>query len=117
MGLIPNSILWGSEDVNTTALRPSAPDDGHAFYDTTLGMAIWWDDSNSVWVDAQGRDITDGTLSIANDGTPVDGTSGTGAGVVGPGCLCIDTSNTILYINTGTRASPLWLWVGTVYSY
>lgn len=117
MGLIPNSILWGSEDVGTTAQRPASPSDGDLYYDTTLAMPIWWDDTASVWVDSMGRDITDGVLSISNEGTPVDGVAGTGAGVVGPGCLCIDTSNTVLYINTGTRLSPLWLWVGTVYSY
>lgn len=49
---------------------------------------------------------------FTNAGTPTDGTSGTGAGVTGPGSICIDTTNTLHYINTGTLASPTWTKTG-----
>ena len=44
-------------------------------------------------------------------GAPVDGT--TMATVALKGALLIDTTNAILYINTGTQASPTWTKVGT----
>lgn len=46
-----------------------------------------------------------------NAGAPTNGV--TGAGVAGPGSLCIDTTNKKLYINTGTLASPAWTVTGT----
>ena len=52
-------------------------------------------------------------LPVVNAGAPTDGTSGTGAGFAGPGCLLIDTTNKFLYINTNTKASPTWTKVGT----
>ena len=48
-----------------------------------------------------------------NAGVPDDGTSGTGAGIAGPGSLCSDITNSKLYINTNTKASPTWVVVGT----
>lgn len=48
-----------------------------------------------------------GLLPIA--GTPTNGTSGFGAGKAGVGCLAIDVTNAVLYINTGTKASPVWV--------
>jgi hypothetical protein len=45
---------------------------------------------------------------VSYAGAPVDGTSGTGAGLVSPGSLLIDTTNTNLYMNTNTKASPTW---------
>lgn len=46
-------------------------------------------------------------------GTPTDGVNGFGAGKLGPGCLVIDISNQILYINTNTLLSPTWTGVGS----
>lgn len=43
-----------------------------------------------------------------NAGTPINGTSGTYAGVAEPGDLLIDTTNMRLFINTNTQASPKW---------
>lgn len=43
-----------------------------------------------------------------NAGTPTDGTSGTYAGSADPGDILIDTTNTKLYVNTNTAASPTW---------
>lgn len=46
------------------------------------------------------------TFKVA--GAPVNGTSGTFAGVAAKGTLLSDTTNALLYINTGTLASPTW---------
>lgn len=46
--------------------------------------------------------------SWRNAGAPTDGTSGTLAGVAAPGDLLIDTTNTKLYQNINTKASPTW---------
>lgn len=45
---------------------------------------------------------------FTNTGAPTSGTSGTGAGKLGKGCLLIDITNGIIYINIGTKASPSW---------
>lgn len=47
------------------------------------------------------------------NGTPTDGTAGTGAGWAGIGSLTADTAGGKLYINTGTKASPTWTVVGS----
>ena len=52
---------------------------------------------------------TGGTLSIA---TTTAGVDATGRGLA-KGALLIDTSNGILYINTGTAVAPTWTKVGT----
>ena len=41
-------------------------------------------------------------------GVPVDGTSGTQAGVAEKGAIVIDTTNGKLYVNGNTKASPTW---------
>jgi hypothetical protein len=48
-------------------------------------------------------------------GAPVNGTSGTLAGIAGPGALAVQTDGAPprLFINTGTKASPTWIVVGT----
>lgn len=46
-------------------------------------------------------------------GAPVDGTSGTEAGVAGKGSLVVDSTGGKLYINTNTKASPTWTVVGS----
>ena len=43
-----------------------------------------------------------------NAGVPTNGTSGTYAAVVDIGDLLIDTTNGLLFQNTGTQASPIW---------
>jgi hypothetical protein len=49
-------------------------------------------------------------LPAVNPGAP---TGTTLAGHAGKGCLLIDTTNGVLYINTGTKATPTWTKVGT----
>lgn len=54
-----------------------------------------------------------GVFILVNAGAPVNGVSGSGAGIAGPGCLLVDTTNKFLYINTNTLLSPTWTKVGT----
>lgn len=46
---------------------------------------------------------------LTNAGAPTSGTSGTFAGKAGPACLLLDTTNTNLYMNVNTKASPTWV--------
>ena len=55
----------------------------------------------------------DNVLVFRFTGAPVDGASGTRAGSAGLGSLLIRTDTGVLYINTGTLASPTWTIVGT----
>lgn len=48
------------------------------------------------------------TAVLTNAGVPVNGTSGTGAGVAIPGQLLVDTTNAVLYMNGNTLVSPTW---------
>ncbi len=57
-----------------------------------------------------GGTISPGTLGpFSHDGTP---DSTTLAGVAAKGALLIDTSNGLLYQNTGTQETPTWTLVG-----
>jgi hypothetical protein len=47
-----------------------------------------------------------------NAGAPTDGAAGTFYNRANPGDLLTDTTNSILYINTNTKASPTWTKVG-----
>ena len=49
--------------------------------------------------------------TYTNAGAPTNGTSGTLAGLAEIGSLLIDTTNKVLYQNTGTLLSPTWLQV------
>lgn len=68
----------------------------------------------------RGSAYTGGGLLLKNSvrlfvlaGVPVNGTSGTEAGVAGKGSLVVDSTNGKLYINTNTKTSPTWTVVGT----
>jgi hypothetical protein len=52
--------------------------------------------------------INNGTPIVTNAGAPTNGTSGTYAGQAGKGSVLLDYSNGVLYINSGTLASPIW---------
>lgn len=62
------------------------------------------------------RDIWANLRQIANNdiwqmcdsGAPTDGTSGTGANFAGRGSTYVDTATGNKYLNTGTKASPVW---------
>lgn len=61
----------------------------------------------------RGIQLDNDVCIITNAGTPTDGAAGTGAGRCGPGSLCIDFTNSVLYTNVNTKASPLWVAVST----
>jgi len=54
---------------------------------------------------------------IPIDDTPVDYTDGitlgTGEGTAGPGSIAIDYTNSLVYVNTGTKAQPTWTEIGS----
>lgn len=55
------------------------------------------------------KDLLNNDVAIlSNAGVPTDGTSGSFAGYAGPGALVLDYTNGSLYINIGTKASPIW---------
>lgn len=41
--------------VGTTLERPEDPEIGQMYFDTDLGIPIWW--SGSIWVNASGNDV------------------------------------------------------------
>ena len=51
--------------------------------------------------------LRNGTLLFDSTTVPTNGTSGTGAGRANPGSRCFVT-NGDEYVNTGTKASPVW---------
>jgi hypothetical protein len=63
---------------------------------------------------ARGLGRQNDTPLFENPGVPVNGTSGTLAGIAGPGALMIDTTNAKLYQNTNTKVSPTWALVMVV---
>ena len=55
------------------------------------------------------RQIADRDIwQMADPGAPTDGTSGTGAGFAGIGSTYVNQTTGDKYINTGTKASPVW---------
>lgn len=59
--------------------------------------------------DFQYLNLGDDTIMFAGNAAPTDGTSGTGAGVAGPGSIYIRNLTTPkMYINNNTKASPTW---------
>jgi len=60
-------------------------------------------------IQAMERDLVDkGVWRLADSGAPTDGTSGTGVGFAGKGSTYTDTATGLIYVNTGTAASPVW---------
>jgi hypothetical protein len=57
---------------------------------------------------------SDVVVGYSGSGAPTDGTSGTLAGIAGPGSLYHRTSNGAVYANTNTKASPTWTQLGSV---
>jgi hypothetical protein len=55
--------------------------------------------------------LTEDAVMFTNAGAPVSGT--TLDNVAGTGSICIDTTNGVLYINTGTITDSTWVKVGT----
>lgn len=64
----------------------------------------------------EGGNVIEGSQlarTYTNPGVPVDGVSGTLAGIAEKGALLTDSTNAKLHINTGTKAAPTWTVVGT----
>jgi len=56
--------------------------------------------------------LKNGTTLLDGTSAPVDGTSGSGVGQAGPGSIYVNTATSIVYVNTGTKASPTWTPMG-----
>ena len=65
-----------------------------------------------VWAAINDRAVNNGIFDLVGAGAPVNGT--TGAGIGGPGSTYFDTTNKVLYVNTGTLASPTWNSFGAI---
>lgn len=61
----------------------------------------------NIWGQLKDK-VNQGVWDFVDSGVPVDGTSGTGVGLGGPGTVYTDASTGTRYINIGTAASPLW---------
>jgi hypothetical protein len=61
----------------------------------------------SVWGMLTGL-VKRSVIIIPVAGVPSDGTTGTGVGKAGKGSLAINYTSGLLYINSGTIASPTW---------
>lgn len=61
-----------------------------------------------------GVNIGNGAYLFTGTAAPTDGTSGTGAGWAAPGSVYIrcSTTNSKIFVNTNTTASPTWTVVG-----
>lgn len=61
----------------------------------------------NIWMNI--RQLKDKSIwDIADAGAPTNGTSGTGVGYSGPGSEYTNITTGAKYINTGTKASPVW---------
>lgn len=74
------------------------------FY-TNVG-SYWYEQTTSLKAHKEMWDLV-------GSGAPTDGTSGTGAGIAGPGSTYNDYTNQVIYTNTNTKASPTWTVVGS----
>lgn len=61
---------------------------------------------------AGGFQFLGGARYFGGTGAPVDGTSGTGAGLAAVGSMYLRSTTGISYVNIGTKASPVWLTSG-----
>lgn len=65
----------------------------------------------AVWEEIKRR-VNNNVRFYTGAGTPTNGASGTGVTDAGPGSLYFDITNALVYMNTGTLASPVWSIVG-----
>src|SRR4051812_36164846 len=52
--------------------------------------------------------VNNNVWNLVGSGAPTNGTSGTAVGLAGPGSTYTDYTNSLVYVNTGTKASPTW---------
>jgi len=67
----------------------------------------------SIWGELKDR-VNNDVYELVGSVAPTNGTSGTAAGLAGPGSTYVDYTNKIKYINTNTKASPTWTKSGGV---
>lgn len=80
-------------------------DPGKGIFYTNVG-GYWYEQASSLKAHKEMWDLV-------GSGAPTDGTSGTGAGIAGPGSTYNDYTNQVIYTNTNTKASPTWTVVGS----
>lgn len=71
-------------------------------------MATFYRDriyADVVWIGDRTTDIG----IMVGEGAPTDGTEGTGAGLLGPGSVYINSTTGAWTKNTGTKADPTWV--------
>lgn len=68
-------------------------------YVKDIWAALRQNANNDIWI-------------VSDSGVPVNGTSGTGVGMLGPGSEYKDTATGLVYVNIGTKASPIWVNAG-----
>jgi len=92
--------------MNNSSQAPSGFDFGLDLQDTAHDGYL---DVNEDFYNSAPVRLVQDVVFLVNDAAP--GTAGTG--VAGPGSLYFDTTNKVLYINTGTKAAPTWTSVGS----
>ena len=50
-------VYDSSWNMGSTASRPSSPNSGDMYYDTNLGLPIWWNSVTNTWKNAAGIDV------------------------------------------------------------
>ncbi len=80
---------------------------GNQYRKTGSGDTAW------TIVDVSTAGSPNDVAELEGAGAPTNGSSGTGNGTAGKGSRYTDFTNGILYLNTGTKASPTWAAVTT----
>ncbi len=107
LGVDAGNVVEGAIDTIPTidGVAPPAQvvtsSSGHAFPSCAIRV---WDGLHQCWVGPFG------TVDMFGAVAPVNGASGTGAGLAAPGSSYIDTASGAgrRYVNTGTQAVPAW---------
>src|SRR5690349_1375593 len=64
--------------------------------------------TQNIWL--QWTDLADNDIfNVQDAGAPVNGGSGTGVDICGPGSLYLNRTTGDIYVNKGSIASPLWV--------
>ena len=90
--------------ITSTAAEVKAAIEAHSIANQLVTVAIMTADSGTA------DDGSGVVTAMAADA--LSSGAGTGIGVVVPGGICIDTTNSDIYRNDGTTAAPVWVKVG-----
>jgi hypothetical protein len=94
----------GGGSITSTAAQVKAAIEAHVTANQLVTVAINTADTGSA-------DDGSGVVT-ALSASAMTGGAGTGIGIVSPGALCVDTTNSDVYRNDGTTAAPIWVKVG-----